>query len=62
MYFINLDEVVDVNSLEGALKKFHQDYKYPVYKEKKVPQDAEILHIRNSTGRKTGNIFQIKFF
>ncbi|XP_071137206.1 uncharacterized protein [Mytilus edulis] len=53
MYYINLDEVVDVNVLEGALKKFHQDYKYPVYKEKKVPQDAEILHIRSSTGKNT---------
>ncbi|XP_063402449.1 uncharacterized protein LOC134686697 [Mytilus trossulus] len=52
MYYINLDQVVDVKSLEGALKKFYQDFNYPVYKEKKIPDDAEMLNITRSTGYK----------
>lgn len=51
MYYINLDGVIDDNSLKGSLKKFHQDFKYPVYKEKKIPQDAEVLNITGSTGK-----------
>ncbi|XP_063402213.1 uncharacterized protein LOC134686476 [Mytilus trossulus] len=50
MYYVNLDEVIDNNSLVGALKEFYQDFKYPVYKEKKIPQDAEILNITRSAG------------
>lgn len=50
MYYANLDEVIDDISLRGALKEFHQDFKYPVYKEKKIPEDAEILNITRSTG------------
>lgn len=50
MYYINLDEVVNVNSLEGALEEFYQDFKYPVYKEKEIPDGAEILKITHSEG------------
>lgn len=57
MYYINLDEVIDDNSLEGALKEFHQDFKFPVYKEKKIPEDAEILDITRSTGTKQSKMF-----
>ncbi|VDI61490.1 Hypothetical predicted protein [Mytilus galloprovincialis] len=50
MYYINLDKVIDDNSLEGALKEFHQDFRYPVYEEKKIPQDAEVLNITGPAG------------
>ncbi|XP_052090101.1 uncharacterized protein LOC127726690 [Mytilus californianus] len=50
MFYVNLDEVIDVNFLAGALKDFYQDFKYPVYMEKKIPQDAEILNITGSAG------------
>ncbi|XP_076078923.1 uncharacterized protein LOC143048968 isoform X2 [Mytilus galloprovincialis] len=52
MYYINLDKGIDDNSLEGALKKFHQDFRYPVYKEKKIPQDAEVVNITGPTEEK----------
>ncbi|CAC5411658.1 unnamed protein product [Mytilus coruscus] len=50
MYYVDLDEVIDDNSLVGALKEFYQDFKYPLYKEKKRPLDAEILNITISAG------------
>lgn len=52
MYYISLDEVFEVTSLEGALKEFYQDLKYPVYKEKKIPLDAEVLNITRTAGKK----------
>lgn len=52
MYYIYLDEVFEVTSLEGALKEFYQDLKYPVYKEKKIPLDAEVLNITRTAGKK----------
>ncbi|CAC5424300.1 unnamed protein product [Mytilus coruscus] len=50
MYYVNLDEVMDGNSLGGALKDFYQDFKYPAYKEKKIPHDAKVLNITFSAG------------
>ncbi|XP_052090102.1 uncharacterized protein LOC127726691 [Mytilus californianus] len=50
MYYVNLDKVIDDESLVGALKEFFQDFKYPVYKEKKIPQDAEVLNITGHAG------------
>ncbi|XP_071135828.1 uncharacterized protein [Mytilus edulis] len=48
MFYVNLDEVVDEKSLAGTLTEFHQDFKYPVYEEKKIPQDSEVLNITGS--------------
>ncbi|CAC5386124.1 unnamed protein product [Mytilus coruscus] len=50
MYYVNLDKIIDDNSLVGALKEFHQDFKYPLYKEKKIPLDAEVLNITGPAG------------
>ncbi|CAC5424297.1 unnamed protein product [Mytilus coruscus] len=50
MYYVNLDEAIDDKSLVGALKEFYQDFNYPVYKEKKIPQDAEVLNITGHAG------------
>ncbi|CAC5378256.1 unnamed protein product [Mytilus coruscus] len=53
MYYVDLDEVIDDNSLARSLKEFYQDFKFPVYKENKIPQDAEILNITRSSGETT---------
>ncbi|XP_071135826.1 uncharacterized protein [Mytilus edulis] len=50
LYYANFNDALDDSSLEGALKEFYQDFKYPLYKERKVPQDAEVYNMTHSTG------------
>ncbi|CAG2188900.1 unnamed protein product [Mytilus edulis] len=51
MYFADFNEIIDNISLRGALQEFHEDFKYPVYKEKKIPDDSEVLNITRSAGK-----------
>lgn len=51
IFYANLDEVIDENSFGGALKEFHEDFRYPVYKENKIPEDDKILNITRSAGK-----------
>lgn len=51
MYYADFDGVIDYNSLGQALKEFYQDFKYPLYKEKKIPQDAIVFNMTDVTGK-----------
>lgn len=59
LYYANFNDALDDSSLEGALKEFYQDFKYPLYKEKKVPQDAEVYNITHSTGKNSISTFKM---
>ncbi|VDH97155.1 Hypothetical predicted protein [Mytilus galloprovincialis] len=50
MYYINLDGVINDHSLEGHLKEYYQDFRYPIYQEKKIPENAKLLNITRSAG------------
>ncbi|VDI75371.1 Hypothetical predicted protein [Mytilus galloprovincialis] len=50
MYYADFDEIINDISLRGTLQEFHEDFKYPVYKEKKIPDDSEVLNITRSAG------------
>lgn len=51
MYYADFDEIINDISLRGTLQEFHEDFKYPVYKEKKIPDDSEVLNITRSAGK-----------
>ncbi|XP_052090097.1 uncharacterized protein LOC127726689 isoform X1 [Mytilus californianus] len=53
MYYADFDEIIDYNSLGQSLKEFYQDFKYPLYKEIKVPKDAEVFNMTSSLGSRT---------
>lgn len=57
MYYIDFDEVIDDTSLVESLTEFYQDFKYPIYKKKTLPQGAEILNVTRSEGKNHVKVF-----
>ncbi|CAC5418939.1 unnamed protein product [Mytilus coruscus] len=53
LYYADLEEELDDISFGEALKEFYQHFKYPLYTEKKVPQDAEVYNMTHSTVSRT---------
>ncbi|XP_052090222.1 uncharacterized protein LOC127726809 [Mytilus californianus] len=52
MYYADVHDVIQPTFLKGAVKEFYQDFEYPLYKEKKIPQDAEVYNMTRSTGHR----------
>lgn len=52
MYYADNHDVVQPTFLKGAVKEFYHNFEYPLYKEKKIPQDAEVYNMTRSTGNK----------
>ncbi|XP_071136799.1 uncharacterized protein [Mytilus edulis] len=50
LYYANFDQVLDDSSLSESLKEFYQEFKYPLYTERKVPHDAEVYNMTHVTG------------
>ncbi|CAC5373127.1 unnamed protein product [Mytilus coruscus] len=57
LYYVNFNEVLDNISLGDALKEFYQHFKYPLYKERKVPHDAEVYNMTHFTGSRVKRAF-----
>lgn len=49
-YYVDGEEVNNTVSLGEDLRKFYEKFGYPLYKEKKIPEDAEILNISYPAG------------
>ncbi|XP_071135831.1 uncharacterized protein [Mytilus edulis] len=49
MYYADNHDVIQPTFLKGAVKEFYQNFEYPLYKEKKIPQDAEVYNMTHST-------------
>lgn len=58
MYYADNHYVVQPTFLKGAVKEFYHNFEYPLYKEKTIPQDAEVYNMTRSTDNK--NILRIK--
>lgn len=51
LYYVNFNEDHDDMFLGKDLKEFYQEFKYPLYNERKVPQDAQVYNMTHSTGK-----------
>lgn len=51
MYYIDDKEVVNTVALGEDLRRFYESFEYPLYFEKHIPSDAEVLKITNSSGK-----------
>ncbi|XP_076078924.1 uncharacterized protein LOC143048969 [Mytilus galloprovincialis] len=51
LYYPDFNDVLDDNSLGKALNEFYQHFKYPLYREWKVPKDAEVYNMTHSPQR-----------
>ncbi|XP_063402215.1 uncharacterized protein LOC134686478 [Mytilus trossulus] len=52
VYYADVQDVIQPTFLKGAVKEFYQYFEYPLYKEKKIPQDAEVYNMTRSTGHR----------
>ncbi|XP_052092375.1 uncharacterized protein LOC127728803 [Mytilus californianus] len=52
MYYIDGEEVVSTVSLGEDLRTFYEGFEYPLYIEKNIPNDAVVLNITRSSGRR----------
>ncbi|XP_063419897.1 uncharacterized protein LOC134705058 [Mytilus trossulus] len=57
MYYVDDKEVVDTVAIGEDLRRFYESFEYPLYLEKKIPSDAEVLNITNSSGRRFKRTF-----
>ncbi|CAC5408503.1 unnamed protein product [Mytilus coruscus] len=58
LFHMDKDEMVDTNILEEDLREFYHGFGFPLYKEKKILNDAKILIITNfKTGKRVKRSF-----